>query len=230
MKPPKNAVIVESPLSLPVVAVSPEVVEQVSALSQKASEIKRIEDRVGFAYADQVCGDIRKLGRELEKQRTEVKAPILELGRAVDAASKEVAQLLKEAGDRLGREVLRYQRVEREKAEKAERERRAREAELQREADARATEEAEIADLFEDSAPAPAPAPRVDLVAPKSAAPPKAKSVSTRKVPKLVIFDGSLIPRAYLVPDQVQIKQALQSGIEVPGCRIESEETVVSKG
>lgn len=229
MKTPKAAVTVESTLSLPVVAVSPEVVSKVYDLVERADAIRRIESRNGFELADGVNGEIRKLARELEKNRTEVKAPILELGRAVDEACRGLASSLQDSANRLGREVLRFEKAEREKAEKAERERREKEAELQREADAKAAAEAEVADLFED-APAPEPAPRVELVAPKAAPAPKSKSVSTRRVSTVVVDDFSKIPRAYLVADLPMIKRALSAGTDVPGCHLDTKETLVSKG
>lgn len=48
-----------------------------------------------------------------------------------------------------------------------------------------------------------------------------------RKVPTLEIFDLALIPREYLVPDTVKIKEAIKSGLEVPGAKMVDREILV---
>lgn len=48
-----------------------------------------------------------------------------------------------------------------------------------------------------------------------------------RKVPTLEIFDLSIVPREYLVPDTVKIKEAIKSGLEVPGAKMVDREILV---
>lgn len=50
----------------------------------------------------------------------------------------------------------------------------------------------------------------------------KASEVSVRKIQQLVIVDESLIPRSYMIIDQTKIRQALLSGQEVPGAKLET--------
>ena len=48
-----------------------------------------------------------------------------------------------------------------------------------------------------------------------------------RRVLTLEIFDEALLPREYLVPDSVKIKEALKAGIEVAGARMVDKEILV---
>lgn len=50
-----------------------------------------------------------------------------------------------------------------------------------------------------------------------------------RTVKKIEIYDVNAIPRKYLIPDLVEIRKAVLSGIEIPGVRIVEEKTVVIK-
>lgn len=55
-------------------------------------------------------------------------------------------------------------------------------------------------------------------------------TIQTRNITKVRIFDASLIPREYLVPDMNLITKAiLQEGIDVPGVEKYQEKTIVSR-
>jgi aspartate-semialdehyde dehydrogenase len=51
---------------------------------------------------------------------------------------------------------------------------------------------------------------------------------NTRRVLVLVVDDVNLIPREYMVVDEVKLKEALRNGIQVPGARLESEKRIVT--
>ena len=52
------------------------------------------------------------------------------------------------------------------------------------------------------------------------------KAASVRMLQTLNIIDESLIPRAYMMPDETKIMQALQDGIAVKGCEIIMKKSV----
>lgn len=56
----------------------------------------------------------------------------------------------------------------------------------------------------------------------------KVEAIKTRKVKRLKINDQEKIPRAYLVPDEALIKQALLNGEKVAGCEIIEEEIAIN--
>lgn len=47
-----------------------------------------------------------------------------------------------------------------------------------------------------------------------------------RKIWQLTIVDATKIPRAYLVPDEVMIKEALKAGKSVPGCKMKQVDSI----
>lgn len=49
---------------------------------------------------------------------------------------------------------------------------------------------------------------------------------SLRKVCKLTILDENIIPRKFLVPDEIAIKEALKNGEQVQGCKWEQVNTI----
>lgn len=57
----------------------------------------------------------------------------------------------------------------------------------------------------------------------------KIDAIPTRKIKRLKIIDETLIPRQFLVPNEVAIKEALSSGIKVAGCELVEEEIVVNR-
>ena len=56
----------------------------------------------------------------------------------------------------------------------------------------------------------------------------KVEAIKTRKIKKLRIINEQLIPREYLTPNEVAIKEALLNGIKVDGCEIFEEEIAIN--
>ena len=76
--------------------------------------------------------------------------------------------------------------------------------------------------------------PTVEGAKPKPLAvyiPPVVKSASTKKVKRQVlhIFNREIIPRAYLIEDEVLIRKTLLDGNKVPGCEMVEETAVEGK-
>jgi hypothetical protein len=52
---------------------------------------------------------------------------------------------------------------------------------------------------------------------------------STRKIKRLKIVDETLIPRKFLIPNEVAIKEALLAGEKVSGCELVEEEIIINR-
>lgn len=91
-------------------------------------------DAVGDAFtADEAAGvlrDAKAALKQLENARSEAKAPVLDIGKKIDAAAKEFSGEMLTEIDRLSRQLAAWQEEERRKAERARRE--AEEAERRR--------------------------------------------------------------------------------------------------
>jgi len=57
----------------------------------------------------------------------------------------------------------------------------------------------------------------------------KIESIPTRKIKRLKIVDETLIPRQFLVPNEVAIKEALLAGEKVSGCELVEEEIIINR-
>lgn len=56
----------------------------------------------------------------------------------------------------------------------------------------------------------------------------KVEAIKTRKIKKLKIVNEQIIPRDFLIPNEVKIKEALLNGIKVDGCEIIEEEIAIN--
>lgn len=233
------AVIVDGPsVAAPLIVLKSETMQQIDSLVIAADSLE-VNDEFGRMAADDLFTKIRALEAGIEKQRTEIKAPVLKLSQAIDAAVKQPALTLATARKNLGERILAYQReqerLRREAEEKARREQAAAEAKRKAEEQARMAQEAELRKKGMPIPP-PAPAPVVQPVRPIPVPPPVTKSsaVTTAKQKVLVIVDKRQIPWEIggvelLVPDEAAIKRLLTAGVSVPGCRIEEREILRSK-
>ena len=57
----------------------------------------------------------------------------------------------------------------------------------------------------------------------------KLGSISTRKIKKFEITEESKLPREFLIPDTVKIRQAVMAGQEIPGIRVYEEEIIAAR-
>ncbi len=202
-----------------------------------------ITDDLTFAQAGEALRAIKSVAKKLEATRTEMKKPVLEAGKQIDAFFRAPAGALSDAERTLKGRIATYQReAERRRREAEEAARRERER-LERERAAAAEEAARLAaeaapmddaPVFEEPEPEPIPEP---VVIPEVT---RLKGVSTRTIVKARAVSLVEVVRAaaaghqdalaILVIDQGALNalvRARGSALSVPGVEV-FEETVVS--
>ena len=202
---------------LPTFSPVPEVIAQRDKVLSECRGIIEIADQLEADYTSKVLADAVSLTRGVEKSRGEVKAPVLELGRAIDAVAKEIS-------GPLGPEVIRLQRllggwmdnlrrIQSEAKAKAQAEEAARIAAAAREQD-----DQKAADMIR------AAVQRTnDAVA--QAAPPKMTGTGLRSAVTVDVFNPAALYAARpdlveLKPRIAAIKEALLTTKELPGVRV----------
>lgn len=142
-----SSALIVSKLDQVAIDLNSKAVADQQVLIQSAKEITSVSDEFGQACAVDCLRDINCLLKLVEKSRTEVKAPVLDIGRKIDGLAKNFSNPLTVEVQRINKLVTAYQVAERQKAEALER---ARQAELARiEAERRAAIEAEAKRLRE---------------------------------------------------------------------------------
>lgn len=96
---------------------------------ESAKEITTVSDEFTQSIAVESARELAGLSKMVEKSRTDFKAPILELGRAIDSKAKELVVGIELESKRINGLVTAFQDTQRRKAEAAER---ARLAEIRR--------------------------------------------------------------------------------------------------
>lgn len=139
--------------SVPQVVTEAGAVARRDALLTESAAVVRVADALDYESAGNIVADLKALEREVEKARKEIKAPVIELGRKIDAAAEEFTASVRREIARVGPMLLSFdleqariraekERKAREEAERAERARREAEAaEARRVAEAKAAEE-----------------------------------------------------------------------------------------
>jgi hypothetical protein len=227
-----SAVLIANPLPAQIVALSSETGDLIAALSSetgdliaaieaRAAILAQVQDADAYAAADALVGECAKLAKAIEAERKRLKAPIIELGRALDDAAGEAIAPLAAIKAELGRKLLAYEQAE--NARRAEEARRVAEARAAAEAKARAEQaeadrirreaearriEAEMAqeqmppsaDIAPWDEPAPLPeVPAPAVIVPEYVAPAapllKSASVVKKTTRKVEIHDPAQVPR-----------------------------------
>ncbi len=177
-----------------------------------------------YMDADAFCVGLKKLEKQVDKMFDEHVSRAYEAHKALVAKKKSFSEPIIEA-----RKIAKFKMNV--FAEQKEKERRAKEEQLQREAKKRAEEEALQAAIQAendgDSEAAKAIIEQPVYVPPVSLASdtPKAKT-STRKVRKFKIINATIIPRQYLIPDEVaigEVVRALGENSNIPGILVWEE-------
>ncbi len=109
-------------------------------------EVTAVSDAFDADVAADVLKRATQLARGIEADRTTVKAPILALGKKIDALAKEITAELNDEIGRVSRVLGSYQLAEKQKAEAAERLARDEARRIQAEAEKRAREAARTAE------------------------------------------------------------------------------------
>lgn len=238
---------IDHQLPAPTIEIVPApVVAEIAAALAAAAAITAVDSPEQLQTADAAAVEIHRLAKVAEEHRKAAKAPILELGKAIDDACKPGLAKLDEAKKSLQRLSISYQNkvraeAERIRREQEEAERKAREEaeaerrRLQAEADAAAKEAADLLGVEvepEVVAMPELPMPRV-VIDPRM--PPNTYSaVKTRKVQRVEINDPRALAHAYEVagavlvqPDAKVVERLLKAGVSVPGAKLVTEEIPV---
>jgi hypothetical protein len=237
-------VSVDHSIERPLVILDSSVLARVSDLVSIAETFDVIGE-ANFSEADGALKTIAKLLKDIEKDRKTVKAPVLDLEKAIDKAAKAATAPLSKAKQDLSGRVAAYVRAVQEERRRVaaenqrkidEENRKAEERRRQEEAERRKREEADKRTLAErivagsgPSEPKPEP-PRPQPVQLEKPPEEVKSSVSIRKKPKPHVFDRRLIPweiagETLLEVDMAAVKRLRKKGIDVPGIAwIEEEE------
>lgn len=243
------AVIVANPLPSGLVAVSAETAQAIDALEAEGRAIAAVTTADEFARADDVLARIVRLCKGVEDERKRLKAPILDLGRALDDAANEAVTVLLGIKADLGRSLLTYQQAENRRREEERRrldEQRRQAEEAARLAAFAAEQAAKASATADEPAPwdepaAPAPVVHVPEVLPPTldqqlaAAPLKSSSVVRKTARKVEIHDPAQVPDAIAgvplwVIDTKAVEKLAKGGVQIPGVRLVEIETVAAKG
>lgn len=180
----------------------------------------KVVDAESFQFADGLLGSIRKLRKEIE----EIFKPIIDKQKAaLEEARNTLSEHtlpLTDAETDLKNKMLHWKNEEmkRLREEQEERDRKIREqqaeAKLKKAVEAEERGDVKAAERILSTPPAPIP-----TIAPSI---PKTSSFYSRDVWKFEIFDETLIPREYLMVDEVKIGKvvrAMKGAIQIPGVK-----------
>jgi hypothetical protein len=216
-----SAVLIANPLPAQIVALSEEAAANLAGLIRQGEALTTVANADDYAAADHVLAQVVKALKDIEAERKRIKAPIIDLGRALDEAAGEALAPLAGLKVELGKKLLAYQTAE--NARRAEEARKVAEARAAAEAKARAEQqeadrirkEAEAARLSAEMAvevaaergetlppwemlDAPAEVPAPVVIVPEYIAPAapllKSSAVTTKTVKRLEVYDESQIP------------------------------------
>lgn len=244
-----NAVIL-STFRQPGLAASEPAIAEKRRLLDEAACIKAVSDDLSVELASQTLVAIRGLTKACEESRIAVKAPVLKLGKDIDAVAAAFSAELTAAATRIGRLVAAYQAEQARKAAEAERIRQEEIARIERErreaeerslreaaeaaAKAKSKEEAEAAiaraqQQAEEAARAAQQRVNAVVTAPAPVQPVKLAGVTVRKVWKFEVLDVKALHAARpelveLQPRRSEINSVISAGDrEIPGLRIWEE-------
>lgn len=161
------------------------------------------DEQYSFAATKRI--DLNEARKEIEKTKRKILDPLNEARNEVMSLFKPVEVQVTGALNTLDGKLRAYDQV---KAAAA----RAKEEELR----------AEIASGEKDVAEAVSEISEVQSK-PEVHSAKSGKKLVERRIPKLNVFDATLIPREYLVVDNVAVRAALLAGKSVPGARMDEE-------
>ena len=133
------------------IAIAPEARELRDSLLAEIKGVTAVADAFDADVAADVLKRTKELTRSIEASRSSVKAPVLELGKKIDALAKEIVVELDTESARVSKVLGAYQLAERQKAEAAERLARDEARRIQAEAEQKAREAAKAASSEADA-------------------------------------------------------------------------------
>ena len=141
-----NTALTVTGLQAAEIAIAPEARELRDKLLVEIREVTAVSDAFDADVAADVLKRATQLTRGIEADRTTVKAPVLALGKQIDALAKEITAELNDEIGRVSRVLGSYQLAEKQKAEAADRLARDEARRIQAEAEQKAREVAKAAD------------------------------------------------------------------------------------
>lgn len=201
----------------------PDALARKAAMLADAKLIESVSDAFTLDTATEALKAISALIRDVEACRKTVKAPVLDLGKRIDAKAAEYCAELNTEKARIGQLIAAYELTVRRKREEEERRMRAEQARIQAEAAAAyetaQTDEARAAVL--DSA-------KEQLASAKSQAviDPRPKGLKLRTTLKFEVVDEKALHAArpdLFSPDETKIRAALKLTKDIPGLNVWEE-------
>jgi len=168
-----------------------------------------IKDQIGLNEATKIRSGIKDVAKQIDAKKKEITAPLNTALKNVRALFAPVETACEEASRAVDRKVIVYsQEVEKTRQE----------------------EETRLAARVEKGTL------KVETAAKKMEALPEAQrhvetdrgSMTIRKIRKTRIVDLALLPREYLVPDEVLIRKDALAGKVIPGVEVYEEDSVAS--
>jgi hypothetical protein len=212
--------------------VAAEVVETQQLVAKAKSDVAavKISNNDDYKAAGEILKMVMAAKKRVEELRTKITGPLNQALKAANDMFRAPADELVSVEGQLKRtmvtyqnELARRQQEEQRAADEAARKQREKLAEQARKAEAAG--KPERADVLMQRSEA-AVAPVIQREAPKVA------GVGTRLVPKFEITNAALLPREYLMPDEVKIRQvvaALKAEAGIPGVRVWMESQIASR-
>lgn len=239
MSTEKLEIVVSGPLPRPEIELTPAAFNARSIALAAAAQVKEIASVTDLDNAATALTTIKSLTKSVEESRKEVKAPVLDVGRRIDAVAKDYLATLEAEAKRLSTLVGTYQEAERRKAERIRQEEAQRQAaaiaEMQKTQDAAMeagdveaadAARAKAADIIADS--------QLNVIAAEG---PKADGVVTRTSWKFEMTDATALYKArpelcIIEPNNAAIRAIVKAtkGAAIPGLRIWQEAGAIVRG
>jgi hypothetical protein len=230
-------IVVSGSLPSPQIELSPAAFNARTVALEASGRIKAIASVADLDAAAGALTKLKSLTRSVEDSRKEVKAPVLEVGKRIDATAKDYLAPLEVEAKRLSVIVGAFQEAARRKAEK-EREEAARvQAEALAELNAK---QAEALAQGDEAAADAARAEAADKIAASQLAVidaegPKPQGIVTRTSWKFEVVDITALhaarPELCLIePNNAAIRAVVKTGAQIPGLRVWQEAGAIVRG
>lgn len=227
-------IVVSGSLPSPQIELSPAAFNARTLALEASGRIKAIASVADLDAAAVALTKLKALTRSVEDSRKEVKAPVLEVGRRIDAVAKDYLTSLESESKRLSVIVGSYQEAQRRKAEKE------REAAAKAQADAIAEMNAKQAEAVangDEEAADAARAEAADKIAASQLAVieaegPRPEGITSRTSWKFEVVDIAELHAArpelcVITPNNAAIRAVVKMGAKIPGLRVWQEAAAI---
>lgn len=107
-----SALTIPSHIGPSIIVINNEAMARIQDLTTRAGEIPAITTPAEFCAADALLADAIKIIKEIEAKRSEIKRPVIDLGRAIDDAASNATAGLTTIKTKLGKRLLAFQEAE----------------------------------------------------------------------------------------------------------------------